>query len=64
MGKFYNYIASIDLDHVKFIGRGTYGVVHKAVWRGSVVAAKVLCTPTIAHEEDIIKEIESFRYAG
>ena len=67
MGKFYNYIASIDLDYVKFIeeiGRGTYGVVHKAVWRGSVVAAKVLCTPTIAHEEDIIKEIESFRYAG
>jgi hypothetical protein len=50
-----------DLDHVKFIeeiGRGTYGVVHKAVWRGSVVAAKVLCTPTIAHEEDIINHLD------
>ena len=55
---------NIDLDCVEEIGRGTYGVVHKALWRGTVVAAKVLCTPTTAHEEDIIKEIESFRYAA
>jgi serine/threonine protein kinase len=48
-----------DLHHVRLleeIGRGTYGVVHKAVWRGSIVAAKVLSSPS---SQDIVKEIES-----
>lgn len=56
------YTLHLDLNHVRLIneiGRGTYGVVHKAIWRGIVVAAKVLPTPGV-HEGEIVKEIESF----
>ena len=42
------------------IGRGTYGVVYKAVWRGCVVAAKVIAKPATAREQ-AMKEIEAFK---
>ena len=42
---------------IEEVGRGTYGVVHKAVWRGSIVAAKVLSSPS---SQGITEEIESF----
>ena len=38
-------LAAIDpneLTFIKVIGQGTFGVVHVASWRGSVVAAKVI----------------------
>ena len=45
----------IDPDKVRLIeviGRGTYGVVHKAVWRGSIVAVKQISTPSSTVEND------------
>lgn len=43
------------------IGQGTFGIVHKAVWRGSVVAAKLINIPA-GSESDINQEIEMCRY--
>ena len=34
-----------ELHLVKIIGQGTFGTVHKAIWRGSLVAAKVINIP-------------------
>ena len=47
---------------IEVIGRGTYGVVHKAIWRGSIVAVKQIFTPSSGAENDrLIKEIEAFQ---
>lgn len=45
------------------IGRGSYGVVHKALWRGSVVAAKVLSIPTYTSAQSARNEAEILRCA-
>ena len=50
-----------NLRLLEIIGRGTYGVVHKAVWRGSIVAAKQITTPFSGIEDGIIKEIKAFQ---
>ena len=42
------------------MGEGTFGVVHKAVWRGTVVAAKIINVPS-GTEPGVIKEIEMSR---
>lgn len=42
------------------VGRGTYGVVYRAIWRGCVVAVKVISTPVTAKEQ-ALKEIEAFK---
>ena len=47
---------------VEVVGEGTFGVVHKAIWRGTVVAAKVISVPC-GSEDGVIKEIEMCRYA-
>lgn len=31
------------LKLIEVVGQGSFGVVHMASWRGSLVAAKVLC---------------------
>lgn len=45
------------------IGRGSYGVVHRAIWRGSVVAAKVLSVPTCTSAQSARNEAEILRCA-
>lgn len=60
------YLANINdcvdsLHLMKVIGRGTYGIVHQAIWRGSIVAAKVMPIPAPGHPE-VTKEIEICRY--
>lgn len=54
------HIEPTDIRLMDVIGRGTYGVVHMAVWRGCVVAAKVIATPATATEQ-AMKEIEAFK---
>lgn len=49
-----------EIRLMEVIGRGTYGVVHKAVCRGYVVAAKVISTPATAREQ-AMKEIEAYK---
>ena len=41
----YNAETFCDLKLVGVIGEGTFGVVHKAIWRGTIVAAKVINVP-------------------
>lgn len=40
---------------------GAFGVVHKAIWRGTVVAAKLIHLPS-GSEADVNQEIEMCRY--
>lgn len=43
---------------LELIGRGTYGSVYKAAWRGSLVAAKVI--PISQSDKTVVmKEIET-----
>ena len=40
-----------------------FGIVHKAVWRGTIVAAKILNVPSSGSDYDaVMKEIEMCRY--
>ena len=51
-------------QHIKLgevLGEGTFGVVRKAIWRGTVVAAKILNIPR-GSEHCVKKEIEMCRY--
>ena len=50
------------MKFVEVVGEGTFGVVHKAIWCGTVVAAKVISVPC-GSEDGVIKEIEMCRYA-
>ena len=44
------------------IGQGTFGVVHLASWRGSLVAAKVIpVSPTELNSDVIRREIDILR---
>ena len=41
-----NYFAGTGtLRLISIIGQGNFGIVHKAIWRGSLVAAKVIQIP-------------------
>ena len=47
---------------LEVIGHGTYGQVHKAVWRGKIVAAKVI--PVLSINQKIIdNELSVLRLA-
>lgn len=50
-----------ELKNVEIVGEGTFGVVHKAVWRGTVVAAKIVSLPN-GSEATVLKELEMCRY--
>lgn len=57
------YCACTDPTTVRLlevIGSGSYGVVHKAVWRGSIVAAKVINAPEPA-KAVALREIDAFK---
>ena len=41
------------------IGRGSFGTVYKAIWRGGIAAAKIL---PFQAGSSILKEIELMRY--
>ena len=43
------------------IGEGTFGTVYRAVWRGTVVAAKVINIPA-GSESTVQKEIAMCKY--
>lgn len=49
-----------NLKLIEVVGEGTFGVVHKAVWRGTVVAAKVVNVPH-GSTECVMKELEMCR---
>ena len=51
----------MELRLAEIIGQGSFGIVHKAVGRGSVVAAKVISLPS-ADRDAVMKEIETIRY--
>ena len=53
-----NYLTgNMELRLVEVIGQGSIGVVHKAVWHGCVVAAKVMSLPSTSTDQ-VMKEIE------
>ena len=47
---------------LEVIGHGTYGQVHKAVWRDKIVAAKVIPAPSI-NQKIIDNELSVLRLA-
>ena len=56
------YLGSFkELKVMEVIGQGTFGVVHRAIWRGTTVAAKILNVPS-GCESEIYREIEMCRY--
>lgn len=40
-----NVVGTGALRLISIIGQGSFGIVHKAMWRGSLVAAKVIQIP-------------------
>ena len=55
----------VDVNDVKLlgsIGSGAYGTVYKAVWRGSIVAAKLM--DTRGNENVFKNELNIYKYAG
>ena len=60
--KIYAIIDPRELTLIKVIGQGTYGVVHVASWRGSLVAAKVIPISQTELKNDIVRrEIDILR---
>ena len=49
------------LKLLEVIGQGTFGIVHKAVWRGTAVAAKLINVPA-GSEHKVTRELEMCRY--
>lgn len=50
-----------DFDEVKLlsiIGQGSFGTVHRALWRGMMVAAKVIPVSLVDGKERAAKEVE------
>ena len=54
------YADPTELNLLELIGQGTYGRVHKAVWRGSIVAAKEL--PLGSSAKCLENELKVYRY--
>ena len=48
-----------DLKLLSVIGQGSFGTVHRALWRGMLVAAKII--PVCENQDKIQKEIELCR---
>lgn len=59
--QYYTTVKSLDSADLKLldvIGQGGFGTVHKAIWHGTMVAAKI-----IPLQKDVtIKEAEIMRY--
>ena len=49
-----------ELKLLEVLGIGAFGVVHRAVWRGMVVAAKVM--RMASPSEKVTREVETLRY--
>ena len=56
------HLDSNKLHFLEVIGRGSFGVVHKAVWRGITVAAKVMSI--IGNEKSVQTELSVYRYVS
>ena len=53
-----------NVDEVRLleeIGRGSFGVVHRAVWRGTIVAAKVLPGGQAGLTKAVAREITAYK---
>ena len=51
-----------ELTLIKVIGQGSFGVVHLASWRGSLVAAKVIPVSQAELRKDVVqREIDILR---
>ena len=51
-----------ELTLIKVIGQGSFGVVHLASWRGSLVAAKVIPVSQAELQKDVVRrEIDILR---
>ena len=55
----YNYVTADELRMIEEIGQGAFGRVYKAVWRGSVVAAKVI--PIAGNKRILDNEMSVYR---
>ena len=55
------YVDTTKLRCFNEISRGTYGIVYKGIWHGSLVAAKILPTQGIASSM-LEKELNALRY--
>ena len=61
-----NLVSNVTVDAgapklLQEVGRGGYGVVYQAIWRGSVVAAKVL-TRSSTLESSVMREAENLKW--
>ena len=48
-----------DLKIIEQVGQGAFGCVYKAVWRGSIVAAKEI--PTAGNQKVLDNELSVYR---
>ena len=50
----------LELKIIEEIGQGAFGRVYKAVWRGTIVAAKEI--PTAGNQRVLENELSVYRY--
>ena len=52
----YNSTGTTDIMLLDIIGESSFEVVHRAIWRGSMVAAKVIALPSSADMKSVTQE--------
>lgn len=55
---------NLDPDSLSLIGSGAFGQVHKAVWRGIVVAEKVIPLVAGQNSKVIDNELNAYKYVA
>ena len=56
MHHLYNSTGTTDIMLLDIFGQSSFGVVHRAIWRGSMVAAKVIALPSSADMKSVTQE--------
>ena len=57
----YNHVDGNELQLLEVIGQGSFGTVHVASWRGSLIAAKVVPVQ-VSEAAPLAAEIDILRY--
>ena len=56
------FLDPVQIKLLEVIGQGSYGTVHRASWRGSLVAAKVIpLAPRDLRSDQVQREVDILR---